>query len=509
MNGQGGSKPVKIFTMVRSRACRSAFRPTLAAAVGLKPDLRGRWAGLGIVHKRSAQRTSGISIVIPVLNEAEAVDDLLASLAPLRRRGAEAIVVDGGSTDGTPARARPHADRVIAAPRGRASQMNPAAAAARGDTLLFLHADTRLPADADRLVRQALADGHAWGRFDVALEGRHPLLPLVARLMNLRSRLTGIATGDQAIFVRRAVFTACGGFPAIPLMEDIALSRALKRGGRPACLRQSVRTSGRRWDGRGFWRTVLLMWRLRAAYFFGADPARLAQRYGHAPVPARSTAIAVLARAPVPGAAKTRLLRRLGVAGAAALQRRLTLRTLATATAAALGPVALFCAPDRHHAFFVECEERFGIPLHDQCAGDLGARMLQAFSALLPGRGRVLLVGTDCPALTAVHLARAAALLDDHDAVVWPAEDGGYVLIGLRRPAPELFSGIDWGSARVMAQTRERLRQLGWRWAEAEPLWDVDRPEDYERLAGMNFLYRAGSSHGDFLRSSHRDFLRS
>ncbi len=449
-------------------------------------------------------RTSLISIVIPVLNEAEAVDELLASLAPLRRRGIEVIVVDGGSTDGTPARARPHADRVIAAARGRAHQMNAGADAARGDVLLFLHADTRLPADADRLIGQALADGHAWGRFDVAIEGRHPLLPLVARLMNLRSRLTGIATGDQAIFVRRATFAACGGFPPIPLMEDIALSRALGRLGPPACLRTRVRTSGRRWDSRGFWRTVLLMWRLRAAYFFGATPARLArrydhvparlaQRYGHAPGPATSTAIAVLARAPVPGAAKTRLVPRLGADGAAALQRRLTLRTLATATAAALGPVALFCAPDRHHAFFGECEERFGIPLRDQCAGDLGARMLQAFAALLPGRGRVLLVGTDCPALTAAHLARAAALLDGHDAVVWPAEDGGYVLIGLRRPAPELFTGIDWGSARVMAQTRERLRRLGWRWAEAEPLWDVDRAEDYDRLAGVNFLHLAGS----------------
>lgn len=433
-----------------------------------------------------------LSIIVPALDEAAGIEAALASLAPLRRRGIELIIVDGGSTDGTPARARPLADRVIAAPRGRAHQMNAGAAAAQGDVLLFLHADTRLPADADRLIALALERGRNWGRFDVAIEGRHRLLPLVARLMNLRSRLTGIATGDQAIFVRRGAFAACGGFPPIPLMEDIALSRALKRGGRPACLRQCVYTSGRRWDGRGFWRTVILMWRLRVAYFFGADPARLAQRYGYAPGPAHC-AIAVLARAPVPGAAKTRLAPRLGADGAAALQGQLTLRTLATATAAALGPVALFCAPDRHYAFFDECEERFGIPLHDQCSGDLGTRMLQAFSSLLPGHGRVLLVGTDCPALTAAHLARAAALLDDHDAVVWPAEDGGYVLIGLRQPAPELFAGIDWGSARVMAQTRERLRQLGWRWAEAEPLWDVDRAEDYERLAGTNFLHRAGS----------------
>lgn len=223
-----------------------------------------------------------LSIIVPTLNEADGLGSRLAALAPLRARGAEIIVADGGSDDGTAALAQPHADRVVAAPRGRARQMNAGAAAARGECLLFLHADTRLTADADRLVETALADGHAWGRFDVAIEGRHPLLPLIARLMNLRSRLTGIATGDQAMFVSRDAFTACGGFPDIALMEDIALSRALKRIGRPACLRQRVRTSGRRWDQQGLWRTVLLMWRLRLAYFFGADPARLAQDYGYA-----------------------------------------------------------------------------------------------------------------------------------------------------------------------------------------------------------------------------------
>ncbi|MBK6629616.1 MAG: TIGR04283 family arsenosugar biosynthesis glycosyltransferase [Betaproteobacteria bacterium] len=226
--------------------------------------------------------TPALSIIVPALNEADGIEAQLCALAPLRARGVDIIVADGGSNDGTVALAQPHADRVVAAPRGRARQMNAGAAVARGETLLFLHADTRLPPDADRLVGKALAGDAVWGRFDVAIEGRHPLLPLIARLMNLRSRLTGIATGDQAMFVSRAAFAACGGFPAIPLMEDIALSRALKRLGRPVCLRPCVRTSGRRWDQWGFWRTVLLMWRLRLAYFFGADPARLARDYGHA-----------------------------------------------------------------------------------------------------------------------------------------------------------------------------------------------------------------------------------
>jgi rSAM/selenodomain-associated transferase 2 len=216
-----------------------------------------------------------LSIVVPTLNEAKGLRAALAALAPLRARGHEVIVVDGGSDDGSPELARPLCDRVLCAPRGRALQMNAGARAARGRALVFLHADTRLPAHADRLVLDCLK-GHAWGRFDVEIEGRHPLLPVVACAMNVRSRLTGIATGDQAIFVRREVFA---GFPEIALMEDIAFSTTMKRGGRPACLRERVVTSGRRWEERGVLSTIILMWRLRLAYALGADPSRLAQRY--------------------------------------------------------------------------------------------------------------------------------------------------------------------------------------------------------------------------------------
>ena len=225
-----------------------------------------------------------VSIVVPVLNEARAIEARLTALAPLRRRGAELIVVDGGSVDGTPARAGPLADRVLTAPRGRAAQMNAGAAAAQGDILLFLHADTQLPVGAFAAIVEALASrARAWGRFDVRIDGRHPLLPVVAALMNLRSRMTGIATGDQAMFVRAATFCEVGGFPDIALMEDIALSGRLKRISAPLCLRLRVTTSGRRWDSKGFWRTVLLMWRLRLAYFLGAAPDALARRYGYAP----------------------------------------------------------------------------------------------------------------------------------------------------------------------------------------------------------------------------------
>lgn len=225
-----------------------------------------------------------LSIIVPALNEAEGIAEVLSALEPLRARGAEVIAVDGGSEDGTADLARPLCDRVLVAPRGRAAQMNAGAAVARGGVLLFLHADTRLPLDADRLVLSGLAhEACEWGRFDVRIAGRHPLLPLAARLMNLRSRLTGIATGDQALFVDRQAFVAVGGFPNIPLMEDIALSRRLKRRGRPLCLSAPVVTSARRWETHGVFYTILLMWRLRLAYFLGADPARLARIYGYGP----------------------------------------------------------------------------------------------------------------------------------------------------------------------------------------------------------------------------------
>jgi rSAM/selenodomain-associated transferase 2 len=216
-----------------------------------------------------------LSIVVPALNEAPGIRAALEALAPLRARGHEVIVVDGGSSDGTAELARGLCDQRLNSARGRAVQMNAGARAASGFALLFLHADTRLPSNADQAVLRSLKT-HLWGRFDVSIEGRQPLLKLVACAMNLRSRLTGIATGDQAIFVRREAFA---GFPEIALMEDIAFCKAMKRRGAPACLRERVATSARRWESRGVWRTIFLMWRLRLLYFLGAPPERLARLY--------------------------------------------------------------------------------------------------------------------------------------------------------------------------------------------------------------------------------------
>lgn len=253
----------------------------------------------GAVSRVEAGRVKILSIIVPLLNEAQALPIFLANLSPLAQQGHEILFVDGGSEDGSvellegmgvgvsPTPALPRGERgtanryaIIRSERGRARQMNAGAASASGDALLFLHADTHLPENAASLVEQALKDGrHVWGRFDVHIAGRPAMLRVVAALMNLRSRLTGIATGDQGLFMTRAAFDAAGGFPDQPLMEDIEMSKRLGRFSRPACLSQKLLTSGRRWETRGAWRTVFLMWRLRWLYWRGVSPDRLAEMY--------------------------------------------------------------------------------------------------------------------------------------------------------------------------------------------------------------------------------------
>lgn len=220
-----------------------------------------------------------LSIIIPSLNEAATLEATLSPLQPWRKAGHQLILVDGGSSDGTASIASPLVDRMLAATPGRARQMNLGAEAARGDLLLFLHADTQLPPEAEQLIQQAV-EQRLWGRFDVRLSGRHWLLRVVERMMNWRSCIGGIATGDQGIFVERDLFERVGGFPELPLMEDIALSKRLKRAaGHPACIHTPLLTSSRRWEQNGILRTILLMWRLRLAFFLGVPADRLARHY--------------------------------------------------------------------------------------------------------------------------------------------------------------------------------------------------------------------------------------
>lgn len=220
-----------------------------------------------------------VSVIVPALNEVEGIGLVLAPLQRFRAEGHEVILVDGGSTDGTVELAEGLVDRVIRGHRGRAVQMNAGAAVARGEVLWFVHADTLVPPDAVEAIGGALVSGRDWGHFSVTLDAPGVAFRLIEWSMNRRSCLTAIATGDQALFVRRALFERLGGFPDIPLMEDVAISRRLRCHGRPACLRRRVRTSARRWERAGVIRTVVLMWRLRFAYWRGTDPAELYRRY--------------------------------------------------------------------------------------------------------------------------------------------------------------------------------------------------------------------------------------
>ena len=442
-------------------------------------DARGSTLALVAIENRPR-----LSIIVPVLDEAADIEAALAVLQPLRAAGHEVIVVDGGSGDRTLEIAIPLVDAALAAPRGRAHQMNAGAAAAHGDVLLFLHADTRLPDDAVQAIARALGAGRPWGRFDVTIAGVSPMLPWVATMMNQRSRFTGIATGDHAMFATRELFEAAGGFPPMPLMEDVAFSKTLRRlAGRPACLAERVVTSGRRWDRHGAWRTIAMMWQLRFDYWRGIDPSALARRYAARPA-RRLPVLQVFAKDPVPGAVKTRLAATIGSAAAAHLYGELVERTLRVAVAArAAGVVCdveLWCEPDERRPAFAAWRAQYRLTLQTQSDGDLGARMHRALASSLARGTPALLIGTDCPVLDVRYLERAAKSLDDGDVVLGPAEDGGYVLVGLARDV-DVFSGVAWSTPDVMAATRAKLEALGVAWRELPPLWDLDTPDDLAR----------------------------
>lgn len=221
-----------------------------------------------------------LSIIIPVLNEASVLETNLKELQWIRQLGHEVIVVDGGSQDNSAVMAIPLADQVLSASSGRGLQMNVGAKSAKGDVFLFLHVDTLFPVDGvDAILENIARKDPVWGRFDVKLSGSHISFRVIEFMMNWRSRLTGIATGDQAIFVSRTLFENLGGFPDMRLMEDVEVSRRLKKVSKPICLSQRVVTSSRRWEQGGIIKTIGLMWRLRLAYWLGFDPDQLARQY--------------------------------------------------------------------------------------------------------------------------------------------------------------------------------------------------------------------------------------
>lgn len=476
-----------------------------APELTLRCTLAGVYRHLGRGLRSRSVNT--ISIIIPVLNEAAALAAHLPLLQTWRDAGHEVIVVDGGSSDQSLNVCRPDhgnygVDRLLSAPPGRASQMNAGARVASGDLLLFLHIDSLLPAFIPPILSKIGVDDTVprWGRFDVRLTGRQPVFRVIEFMMNLRSRLTGIATGDQAIFVERALFFQAGGFPAMPLMEDVQMcSRLMRLAGRPMCLRERVVSDSRRWEQRGIWRTIILMWRLRLAFFLGADAKALHQQYYRRPAPAHvigvshsappelSAGIVFFARTPVPGKVKTRFIPTLGEEGALALHRELNRLTWSRTSAGLPWPMTLWMSePGQEDWFLAHCP---GATLAVQVGEDLGQRMEHALGSTLQQQAMAIVIGADCVSLDTGYLAQAVrALQQGADVVLGPAEDGGYVLLGVRQQVPAgIFDAIDWGSGQVLQQTRAHLRRLsvetGLVWEELAPRWDVDRPEDLPRLA--------------------------
>lgn len=220
-----------------------------------------------------------LSLIIPVFNESDCIQQCLNELQELRQQGHEVIVVDGGSRDNTVSLATALSDTVIHAKKSRAIQMNAGAQIATGDYFLFLHADTKLPDNVSRLFLKIKKHDDKWGRFDIKLSGNHFLFRIIEKCMNIRSRLTSIATGDQVIFVHKELFNQIEGFPQQTLMEDIAISKLLSERFKPVCLKENVVSSSRRWEQNGIVKTIIRMWFLRLLYYFDYDTNKLAKMY--------------------------------------------------------------------------------------------------------------------------------------------------------------------------------------------------------------------------------------
>ncbi len=435
-----------------------------------------------------------ISVIIPVLNEEDRIFSCLERLRPMRSRGHEVIVVDGGSKDETRTIAAERCSLLLRSRPGRAVQMNLGARFARGDVLLFLHADCELPENAEEAIAQALARVRSggkpgWGWFDVRLSGQAPVFRLISAFMNLRARLSAVCTGDQALFVAAELFHEARGFPSIPLMEDIAICKRLRKLARPRPQAIPVKSSSRRWETAGVARTVLQMWRLRLFYFFGVSPERLARMYyprlfaGAVRYRYPSARILVFAREPKAGAVKTRLAAHIGDESALRLYLAMLRRVVMTVEQAALAEFHLWAASNCEHEEFLALCNVQDIRLQQ---GDcLGSRMRNACAIELAEAGvdSVLIIGSDSPGLTPDYLDRAlSALSGGTDVVLGPARDGGYVLIGLRKVSGELFREVDWGGSEVLEQTVSRVREAGLRHQLLEPSWDVDEPEDLPLL---------------------------
>nr|WP_306815288.1 TIGR04283 family arsenosugar biosynthesis glycosyltransferase [Limnobacter parvus] len=435
-----------------------------------------------------------VSIVMPVYNEvpgphADSLTPRIQSLLGLLRPCDEVILVDGNSTDFSwhaikDLTVHPQLQAIQSA-KGRALQMNAGAAKAKGDILLFLHADTVLSSTAwheflDKINTQISTRSAVcvWGRFDVRVVGKSKWLPLVGWFINQRSRLSKIGTGDQALFVGRELFHQVGGFPIQPLMEDIALCKLLKQTAAEEFLaiRASVITSGRRWDSHGAWKTILLMWRLRFDYWRGVSPHELARQYADTrrKLP---FIVAVFAKYPQPGQVKTRMEPLLGTDGCAAFARYLLLSTLEKLQ----GLHVVLWTDGGSEAQWLDLLNGRTVQRYIQPQGHLGIRMQAAVEMHLQSAEIVVLLGPDAVQFTRADLSNLVLAAKVHSIAFVPALDGGYVALACTRCEPAVFAEhIQWGTGSVAEQTRAVLAKQGVQaqWLDAQ--LDIDEPADLE-----------------------------
>lgn len=423
-----------------------------------------------------------LGIVVPTLDEGDRLPLLLEDLAGLRLPH-RVVVADGGSTDGTPSRARGAGAVVVHAPRGRGMQMNAGAAHLDAPWLLFLHADSRLPPGSARVLEEWLASARAGAaaHFRFRLEGPGVRLRLLEIGQRLRERLTGLTYGDQGLVIDAQRFRSVGGFPPIPLFEDVAMVRRLRRAGALEALNAPLPTSPRRYRREGVVRGIARNAALVTLYLAGVSPARLAAWYRPEPSAAVPRTLVVFARAPVRGRVKTRLAAGIGSRRALEIYRELGRRVVDQVRGGPWRTVICHDPPGSTGQMTAWLGSR-GVEFAPQSPGNLGERMEHAMAwALAPG-GRACIIGTDAPEVDASVVEAAFRALDQADVVYGPALDGGYYLVALSSPASFLFEDIPWGTGEVLARSLERAREGGLRPHLLHPLQDIDTAADLAAL---------------------------
>lgn len=417
---------------------------------------------------------------MPLLNEADCLPGTIQRLADLKVD--ELVFVDGGSSDGSGDLLRQAGVSFFISEPGRAKQMNLGAAKIQSDILLFLHIDTDINSSDLSAVKEAMQDKNTVaGRFNVRLSGNRLAFRVIEFFINWRSRLSKISSGDQAMFVRREVFERLGGFPDQALMEDIGLSKRLKKQGKITCLRRKVVTSSRRWEQHGIMRTVLLMWKLRFLYWLGIPADRLAAQYiGTGKL--KAPTVMIMCKAPVAGAVKTRLMVKYSAEQAA--QIHMAMAETVIRRAMRLFEDVRIAADDPGHGFFAQ----FGIPVVEQGQGSLGDRMARLLSGAAEN-GSVLFLGTDSPHMSDARLLEAADALDGSDVVIGPVEDGGYDLIALQRDWP-VYEGVEWSTGEVLAQTLANCRKLRLKRWLLDISFDIDTPDDLARAEASGWRWQ-------------------